>query len=304
MSAETKIEWARHTFNPWWGCARISPGCVHCYADTIATRWGHELWRRHGPRRAMSDQYWQKPLIWNRKAAEADGPVRVFCASMADVFEDHPESDVWAFQDKERARLWDLIEATPNLTWMLLTKRPQNVAGMVPWGEDWPSTVWLGASVEDQRRADERMPILLDIPAAVRFVSAEPLVGPVSLWDLGLETGAGPEWVICGGESGAKARPMHAGWARSLRDQCRRAGPRVPFHFKQHGAWAPVVPDEWQNRKSSDWLIRHDGKAWPLAEPHGAADGTEVTIRRTGKKAAGRELDGRTHDECPAAVSR
>ena len=125
---DSEISWTHHTFNCWWGCARVSPGCRFCYADTLATHWGHELWRRHGPRRPMSDNYWRQPFTWNRKAANAEGPTRVFCASMADVFEDHPEPEVRAFQDKERARLWDLIEATPNLTWMLLTTQTKLAA--------------------------------------------------------------------------------------------------------------------------------------------------------------------------------
>src|ERR1051326_6900926 len=125
---DSEISWTHHTFNCWWGCARVSPGCRFCYADTLATHWGHELWRRHGPRRPMSDNYWRQPFTWNRKAANAQGPTRGFCASMADVFEDHPEPEVRAFQDKERARLWDLIEATPNLTWMLLTTQTKLAA--------------------------------------------------------------------------------------------------------------------------------------------------------------------------------
>lgn len=314
MSAESEISWTRHTFNVWWGCARVSPGCVNCYADTLATRWGHELWRRHGPRREMSEQYWRQPLKWNR-----DAPGRVFCGSMCDVFEDHPEPEMHAMQDAARARLWGLIRETPNLTWLLLTKRPQNVAGMVPWGEYWPRNVWIGTSVEDQRRADERIPVLLDLPAVVRFISAEPLVGPVNLTSVGAgfncldpeDTGhddglhwwPGPtvNWVISGGESGRNARPVHPDWLRTLRDQCQAYA--VPYHLKQLGAWAPVLPDEWQNRKASDWLVRHDGKAWPLAEPHGAEDGTEVTVRRVGKKAAGRLLDGRVWDEFPTVVA-
>lgn len=295
---ESEISWTTHTMNPWWGCARVSPGCVHCYADTLASRWGHELWRRHGPRRPMSDQYWRQPLTWNRKAADADGPVRVFCASMADVFEDHPEPDVRAFQDSQRARLWDLIEATPHLVWMLLTKRPQNVGGMVPWGEDWPSTVWLGTSVEDQRRANERIPVLLNLPASTRFLSCEPLLAPVDLsvtWmrngtlpvdplsphydqDTAI-SGRGIHWVICGGESGRKAWPMHPDWVRSLRDQCTAAG--VAFHLKQWGEYRWVAGSRYD----------HDTKCW-------VDDGIEP--QRVGKGKAGRLLDGREWSEFPA----
>lgn len=290
MSENSAIEWTTHTFNTWWGCARVSPGCRFCYADGIATRYGHELWRRKGERRMLSDNHWRQPLKWNRDAENAGKPAKVFCASMADVFELHPDPATNAELDAARARLWDLIDQTPWLRWQLLTKRPQNVMGMVPWGALWPSTVWLGTSTEDQIRADERIPVLLDIPAKVRFLSAEPLLGPIDLagpadqhgarsrltyWLTG-RPGWGPEetsrtglvtqelvvgprisWVIVGGESGPKHRSMNVEWVRSLRDQCVSAG--VPFLFKQHGG-------------------------------------------RT-SKANGRDLDGRTWDEFPERVA-
>jgi protein gp37 len=184
----------------------------------------------------------------------------------------------------------------------------------------WPGelpNVWLGVSCEDQHWADIRIPALLYTPAAIRWISAEPLLGPVDLhWCGGIDalerdwagseaggTGAPHpllDWVVAGGESGPGARPMETGWARSLRDQCQAAG--VPFFFKQWGEWAPVEPDDWRNRRETDSLIRLDGRHWPLAQPHGAADGAEVTIRRAGKKAAGRVLDGRTWDEFPAGA--
>lgn len=261
----SKIEWCDFTHNPWWGCARVSPGCVHCYADTTATRWGHNtLWRRHGPRRVMSDQYWRQPLGWDRAAAQG-GPTRVFCASMADVFEASPEPEVRAFQDKERARLWDLIEATPNLTWMLLTKRPQNVLGMAPWGRDgWPGNVWVGTSVEDQQRAAERIPVLRTIPAAVRFLSCEPLLAPVALrggWlepellgfgSFGADVALAVDWVIVGGESGPGARPMEIEWARSLVAQCQAA--EVPVFVKQLGSvWAKGRSADRKGGDPDDW---------------------------------------------------
>jgi protein gp37 len=254
MSDNSAIEWTTHTFNPWWGCARVSPGCRFCYADDLAKRYGHQLWRRKGERRMLSDANWKKPLKWNRDAERTGVRARVFCASMADVFEDHPQLP------EPRARLWPLIEATPWLDWQLLTKRPENAAEMVTWGSSgWPTNVWLGTSVEDQRRANERIPILTGLPAAVRFLSCEPLLSSVDLsqylpreferqqggywsygpdcdvWGNGKTWTRGPAigWVIVGGESGSKARPMDAEWARSLRDQCVAA--RVPFLFKQWG---------------------------------------------------------------------
>jgi len=162
MSDTTRISWTDMTHNPWWGCARVSPACRFCYADSTAQRWGFQVWRRHGERRMLSEANWAKPLRWNRDAERAGVPAKVFCASMADVFEDHPDVA------EPRKRLWGLIEVTPWLRWQLLTKRPENVAGMVPWGSRWPSWVWLGTSVENQRYADERIPILLRLRATAR----------------------------------------------------------------------------------------------------------------------------------------
>jgi protein gp37 len=180
MGESTAISWTDHTFNPWWGCTRVSPGCQHCYAEAFAKRTGHDVWGQGGARRFFGDKHWAEPLRWDRQA-EADGrPHLVFCASMADVFEDRPELVA------PRADLYDVIRATPHLIWQLLTKRPENVMGMVPdaweYAREWPSNVWIGTTVEDQQRADERIPELLAIPAPVRFLSCEPLLGPVDLW--------------------------------------------------------------------------------------------------------------------------
>ncbi|WP_276322893.1 DUF5131 family protein [Streptomyces sp. F001] len=157
------------------GCSRISPGCRNCYADQLAHRWGHDVFHLGGQRRMLSDTNWRQPLKWNREAQEAGVPLRVFTASMGDVFEDHPQVTT------ARERFWELIEQTPWLRWQLLTKRPENVTAMAPWKDAWPDHVWIGTSVEDQRRADERIPLLLQINARVRFLSCEPLLGPVDL---------------------------------------------------------------------------------------------------------------------------
>lgn len=243
MTNNSKIEWTTHTFNPWWGCARVSPACRSCYADTWASRWGHELWRRHGARRMLGNDAWRQPARWNRDAERAGVPTKVFCASMADVFEHHPEPTINAELNAARNRLWDLIEATPWLRWQLLTKRPENVNAMVPWGDCWPESVWLGVSAETQRWADTRIPTLVDTGAYIKFVSAEPLLGDIQLrkdW-----VGANPfdphrtgiDWLIVGSESGVKARPSELEWFRSLREQCDRYG--VAFFVKQLGtAWA------------------------------------------------------------------
>src|SRR5580693_1658076 len=229
MGDTTRIGWTDRTFNGWWGCARVSPGCRSCYADALALRWGHDLWHRNGPRRILSDANWAKPVRWNREARAGGEPCRVFCASMGDVFEDHPDLPA------PRARLWDLIEATPWLTWQLLTKRPENVARMVPWGpHGWPANVWAGTSAEDQRRADERIEVLAAIDGpAVRFVSAEPMLGPVSLAPWLPRLG----WVIAGGESGPGRREMDVAWLTSVTGQCRAAG--VPVYVKQDSGPKP-----------------------------------------------------------------
>lgn len=230
MGENSKIEWTHHTFNPIWGCVKVSPGCEHCYAETFAKRTGHAIW---GPaatteRRTFGDKHWDEPRKWNDEAAEVGERRRVFCASMADVFEEHPQLR------NERFRLWHLIGKTPALDWLLLTKRPENVASMVPaqWSADgYPANVWVGTSTENQHYANKRIPELLYVPARVRFLSVEPLLGPLDLSEYLSEGGI--HWAIVGGESGPKARPMNPDWVRSLRDQCNAAG--VAFLFKQWG---------------------------------------------------------------------
>lgn len=245
MGKDSKIEWTHHTFNPWWGCVKVSAGCQHCYAETLAKRTGHNIW---GPwtsttRRTFGDKHWAEPLKWNDDAAKAGERRRVFCASMADAFEDHP------ILGNERLRLWKLIADTPALDWLLLTKRPENINDMVPahWRNvnRWPANVWIGTSVENQEMANKRIPELINVPARVRFLSCEPLLGPVVLGDwLGYDTGvehygaiehkpSDIQWVIVGGESGPKARPMRSDWVRTLRDDCVAAG--TAFFMKQMG---------------------------------------------------------------------
>jgi protein gp37 len=232
MGERTAISWTDDTFNPWWGCHKVSPGCDHCYAETWSKRVGQRIWGppRTTTRRLFGPAHWEEPLRWHRAATATGVRRRVFCASMADVFEVHPQLL------PEREKLWRLIEATPMLIWLLLTKRPEQIARMLPddWLEAPRQNVWLGASAETQHWADLRIPRLLDVPAALHFVSAEPLLGPVDLrrW-LGRPRGLGIDWVIAGGESGPGFRPMDPAWARSLRDQCRDHG--TPFHFKQVG---------------------------------------------------------------------
>ena len=293
MGENSKIEWTDHTFNPWTGCAKVSEACRGCYAEAWAKRTGRpELWR--GDRRRTSAANWRKPRKWNQDAERDGVRRRVFCASLADVFEEHSAAPL----DKWRGELFELIRDTPALDWLLLTKRPENIARMLPgeWGDGYPN-VWLGTTVENQARADERIPHLLRVPAAVHFLSAEPLLAPVVVADYlrswcpecGRPLIGGTHfcgracgtchattrrvgWVIAGGESGPGARIMRREWARSLRAQCVSAG--VPFFFKQ---WGEFVPADHPN----------------------APGDVRIGFARVGKKAAGRELDGRTWDEFP-----
>lgn len=324
MGAKTEIQWADATFNPWWGCQRVSSGCVNCYAETWAKRYGHNVW---GPaktteRRLFGEKHWSEPLKWNEQARKTSTRTRVFCASMADVFEDHP--DVYA----ARRRLWETIEVTPHLDWLLLTKRPENIIRMLPssWIARPRPTVWLGTSVEDQEQADKRIPELLKVPAAVRFLSCEPLLGPISLFDTseGVLGGVavirdggrshapsepdewvdtsypGIDWVIVGGESGPCARPMHPNWARSLRDQCECAG--VAYFFKQHGNWVseaatPIgVPANSVDPERCRW-VSPDGRSKDIGE--GLLEEGDAFMYHVGKKAAGRLLDGQEHNQFP-----
>lgn len=234
------IAWTDHTFNVWWGCTRVSPGCEHCYAETLATqRRKLDVWGVDANRKPMSEAYWREPLRWNRKAEAAGVRARVFCASMADVFELVPDRNSQArlVQTEGRARLRRLIETTPWLDWLLLTKRPENVARLAPWrsgapGDDrpeWPGNVWLGTTVEDQKRL-ERLNYLRQIPAAVRFVSYEPALELVDFSAYAADL----HWIIVGGESGKGARSFDLAWARRTIETCRAAG--IAAFVKQLGA--------------------------------------------------------------------
>lgn len=254
MAENTKIQWADHTFNPWIGCTKVSEGCKFCYAETQDNhrKWTPEGWGPGKPRKRTSAANWKKPLKWDKEAQEEGVRSRVFCASLADVFDDEVPQE-W------RDDLWQLVQATPNLDWLLLTKRPQNIHGMVPacwFGGEWPANAWLGVTAENQQRADERIPLLLDCPAPVRFLSCEPLLGPLDLTQYTCSfRNTSPDvitihreiaWVICGGESGPNARRMDPEWALQLQKQCRAERHfnlfSVNFFFKQAGT---VLAKEW-----------------------------------------------------------
>lgn len=345
MAEKTAITWCDSTFNPWIGCSKISPACDHCYAERMMDHRLHRVqWGAGQPRQRTIEANWRLPLAWNKRAfvecpqcgwrgewEQANVRAgccprcnhlprtyklarrRVFCASLADVFDNEVEES-W------RLDLFRLIHKTPHLDWLLLTKRIGNARSMLtaaicqldPAGE-WPvplPNAWLGITVVNQAEADRDIPKLLAAPVAKRFLSIEPMLGPVYVEDIpdsaggvclkplaGLRwigdgqgrcevraTGGRIDWVICGGESGPHARPMHPNWVRSLRDQCAAAG--VPFHFKQWGEWAP-------GRR----VGATDSHRWPIEanEPDGG-----VWSGRIGARRAGRLLDGLEHNGAPA----
>ncbi len=209
MATNSEIQWTTHTFNPWIGCTKVSPACLNCYAENQEDKRFHRVkWGKGQPRRLNSEAKWRDPPSWNRKCEKYGVRARVFCASLADVFDAEVDYS-W------KARLWELIGETPHLDWLLLTKRPESIRGDDPWGNSWPENVWIGTSVENQFYADLRLPILAELPAKNRFVSAEPLLG-----DFQIKPEHRIDWLIVGGESGAGWRPMDMEHVRSLRDQC------------------------------------------------------------------------------------
>ena len=233
----TTIEWCHYTHNVWWGCEKVSEGCKNCYAESFAKRTGHDVWGPGKGRRFFGLDYHAQPIKWNAEARAAGERRRVFCASMADVFE-RPPGELGQLLTAERTRLWSTIAATPQLDWLLLTKRPENILGAVPmkWLTGFPDNVWIGATAENQARFDERWPLLWQVPARVRFLSMEPLLERVQLRcaecgggvlshqapDGGGCPGAFPNWIILGGESGGKAREHRLEWTRSILRQVDR----------------------------------------------------------------------------------
>lgn len=238
MSEVTIIAWTDHTFNPWMGCEKVSAGCKNCYAATLTkNRMGLDLW---GPpdttARQVTKAPWQNVVKWNRDAERAGERKRVFCASLCDVFEDHPTANA------TRPRLWNLIRECTSLDWQILTKRPERIVDNLPedWGsEGWPH-VWLGTSVEDMRVAN-RVDHLRDIPAVVRFISYEPAIGPLDNLDI-----TGIDWIIYGGESGPGHRPEDKDWARVMHAKCSDNG--TAFFHKQSAGWRTELGIELDGR--------------------------------------------------------
>lgn len=328
MAENSKIEWCDHTVNFWWGCFKVSPGCQHCYAETLSNRYGKSIW---GPAKTSDRErkkaVWTNVLRWDKQAREEGVRKRLFVMSMGDFLEDHPQVSEW------RNEAAELLEGLTNTDVQLLTKRPENAIPFLPhWFDNWPSHIWIGTSVENQETADKRIPELLKIPARVRFLSCEPLLGAIDLskWtgnnfvcrrcgfcasdyqtipldripipncgkcDHSLPSqrveilGRGLHWVIVGGESGPKARPMHPDWARSIRDQCLAAD--VPFFFKQWGEYVGGLGAR------DGWVSLQNG-TYPAGDKNTHEWGMGIVSQRVGKKVAGRLLDGVEWSQFPA----
>ena len=222
MGETTAISWTDHTFNPWWGCTKVAPGCEHCYAALFDKRVGGTYFSGITKPRRTNPQNWKKPLKWNKEAINSGKRKKVFCGSMMDWCDkDAPEG---ALSD-----LFELIKATPMLDWQLLTKRAERIRDCLP--SDWADgyhNVWLGVTVEDKKHGLSRAEKLMTIPAEIKFLSIEPLLECLGLYRYDCF-----DWVIVGGESGQNARPMNVDWVRYIKEQCDTY--RVPFFFKQHG---------------------------------------------------------------------
>lgn len=289
MAENSSIEWTTHTFNPWIGCTKVSPGCRFCYAEHLMdTRMGRAKWGRGNPRQRTGVLNWEKPLKWDKRAEQSGKKEKVFCSSLADVFDSEVEQS-W------RDDLFELIENTPNLDWLLLTKRPENIVEMIP--SEWslsgiPDHVWLGTSVENEEQAQKRIPILSGYDSSVRFLSCEPLLSRLEFKGLDLSR---IHWIIAGGESGSGARPMHPQWLEALRDTCREEG--IPFFFKQWGAWRPGSQEDIGKAYKDTVLIDRDGREKGLFEAFVPPD--DVMMIRVGKKSSGCLLEGVEHKEFP-----
>jgi protein gp37 len=310
MAESTEISWTDHTLNLWWGCAKVHAGCDHCYAEAFAHRYGHEIWGPKAPRKASKSAF--RDVLKFQKKAAADGVVRrVFVGSMMDIFEkpfpliDSKGNALPETTGHLRTRFFEeVVPQCPNLLFLLLTKRPGNILKYIP--EDWkdtpPANVMYGTSVVDQATADDMIPKLLEVPGR-RFLSMEPLIGPVSFrwakWidrterkpEWHLEGLWGIDWVIVGGESGHGARPMRPQWAKDIRDQC--AETETPFHFKQWG--------EWIEHCQAIEMFNAQSRSLPIMARLGyrSMQLEGETLWRFGKHEAGNLLDGKLYQDVP-----
>jgi protein gp37 len=303
MGENSKIEWCHHTYNHWIGCTKVSPGCANCYAEAENHRrkWATEGWGPGKPRKLTSERNHSQPFAWDRKAKISGKRHRVFCSSLADWLDDEVPVQ-WL------VRLLATIRRCRHLDWLMLTKRPQNFLGRMEallrepqndlpdglsdWIEKWlsgkpPQHVWMGTSTEDQARADERIPILLSIPAKIHWLSVEPLLGPIELnaflnpqpYICPKPNGARIDWVVVGGESGPNARGCDPRWVREIRDQCLNF--QTSFFFKQWGEWMPP---------QQAFPANDQGLQFEFSGEH---------YHKLGKKITGRLLDGVEYSQFP-----
>lgn len=313
MAENSAISWTTHTWNPWMGCTKVSPACDGCYAEALMDkRYGKVQWGPHGERVRTGARTWNDPKRWQRQAEKDGSRPFVFCASLADIFDNQVPAD-W------RREAFDVMRATPNLVYLLLTKRPQNIVKMAGEVGGLPGNAAIGTTVEDQKRADQNVFHLIRAKYALKpafaFLSCEPLLGPIEVEDI-----TEIDWVITGGETdqgGHKARPTHPNWFRSLRDQCARYG--IPFHHKQNGEWADyetVGGNGWEFTRDRDGrrygrilagyvgssAPMFDGREfetafpWPEKSIHWTANPCMVKV---GKHLSGRRLDGVEHNGFP-----
>ena len=305
------IEWTDHTFNIAEGCVKVSEGCKNCYAEARNKRWANDNWGVGSRRMMRSENYWHQPIAWDADAAAKGIKYKVFCSSLCDVFEQH--DDLVA----PRFRLFELMASTPHLIWQLLTKRPENIRNEIAnaykhfvhaeahkiavalWIQDWlngdvPDNVWIGTTVENQKAFDSRLPWLLNVPAKVRFLSCEPLIGAVDLAKNSYIEGV--DWVIVGGESGRNARPMNPLWVKGIKEACELHD--VPFFFKQWGEFAPaVVPANYSG--DNLYVSCNITGAYRKYTNLVLYTGGERVMAKVGKGKAGRALDGREYSFFP-----
>lgn len=282
MAKDSAISWTQHTWNPWIGCTKVSPACDGCYAEHLMDeRFGKVKWGNH-PRQRTGAHTWNDPFRWERQAEKDGSRPFVFCASLADVFDNQVPLD-W------RAAAFEVMRKTPRLVYLLLTKRPQNIIKLADTAGGLPANVALGTTAEDQKRADTNLLSLrrakVELSPLFTFGSFEPLLGPIFIRPAFM-----PDWIITGGETdqgGHKARPTHPDWFRSLRDQAEAAG--VAFHHKQNGEY---LPEDWFDRDGFQWQAGTD-----CSKVHRFDDG--IAVIRVGKKQSGRKLDGVQYNAFP-----
>jgi protein gp37 len=298
VGENTKIEWCDATFNPWFGCTKVSPACDHCYAEAMMDhRYGKVSWGAGEDRKRTSPSNWKQPYKWDREAAAAGKPATVFCLSLGDIWDNEVDP-------KWRNDALKVMEETPHLIWLLLSKRIGNAVKMcdpMAGNRALPENAALGATLVNQEEWDRDYPKLKhagqSLGAKFTFASVEPMLGPIDA------RGDLPGWIIVGGESGKHARPMHPGWARSLRDQCNRAG--VPYLLKQWGEWAPAghAADPSRDPVNTVYLDDNgDQCTMPLGGGYDRAGANFELLRRVGKKLAGRLLDGVEHNGFPVMM--